>query len=233
MRPVALSDEIAVGEMPTADEIIVLAKAGFRSLLNVQPDGEVLRLLSSAEIEAGAVAAGLNYAHIPIVSRRVPDATVVTFAQAMVTLPRPIYACCYSGARAAAAWALAVAPTMAPFDVVANCDAAGFDITSLLPEIQRRHDKQASPLPGDDNRDDARPPTAGVTEPSPTPVDAVESAAAKPAAPTAPETKAVSATPNEPNAAGNAPTSAPTAATASAKIIFPRAAGAGGFAVSG
>ena len=139
MRPVALSDEIAVGEIPSADEIAILARAGFRSLINVQPEGEVERLLSAADVAAGAEAAGMKYAHVPVASRRVPNDKVEAFAQAMISLPRPIYACCYSGARAAAAWALAVSSAMPPADIVANCSTAGFDMSALLPELEQRH----------------------------------------------------------------------------------------------
>ena len=204
MRPVALSDEIAVGEMPSADEIAILAKAGFRSILNVQPDGEVARLLPAAEVLRGATAAGLKYAHVPIATRRVPDDVVAVFSDAMVALPRPIYACCYSGARAAAAWALAVAPIMSPSDVTAACAVAGFDVSALAPDFARRHAGLAAAMATD--------PLAAAPPPAP------------PVATTAPAPVA---------AAAPGPTTAAAAITAAEKIIFPIAAGAGGFAVSG
>ena len=215
MRPVALSDEIAVGEMPSADEITILAKAGFRSLLSVQPDGEVARLMSATETGKGAAASSMSFAHVAIASRRVPDDQVAAFAHAMMTLPRPIYACCYSGARAAAAWALAVAPDMPPADVAAACDTAGYDMTTLLPVLERRHAKQ--------------PELAQTDPPTETPPSAPETAA--PSTPTA----GLSPHPStpEPTMTAQASTTAPAAVTAAEKIIFPRAAGAGGFAVSG
>lgn len=215
MRPVALSDEIAVGEMPSVDEIAILAKAGFRSILNVQPDGEVERLLSAVETGKGAAAASLNYAHLPVSSRRVPDDVVAAFANAMVTLPRPIYACCYSGARAAAAWALAVAPTMAPVDIAGSCAAAGYDMSSLLPDLERRHAPRS-----------AIPPAVAALATSPLVPDAVVAGPATltPQVPS-PATAVASAEP--------APTTAAAAISATERIIFPRAAGAGGFAVSG
>lgn len=135
MSPVALSDVIAVGEVPTAAEIEILANAGFRSLLNTQPDGEVERLMPSADAEALAKAAGLAYRHLPIPSRRPDQASLDAFAAAVGTMPRPIYACCYSGARTAAAWALAAARTEAPDAVIAACAAAGYDIGFLKPRL--------------------------------------------------------------------------------------------------
>lgn len=215
MRPVALSDEIAVGEMPSADEITILARAGFRSVLNVQPDGEVERLLSASDMAKGVAAGSMNYAHVPIASRRVPDEQVAAFAHAMVTLPRPIYACCYSGARAAAAWALAVAPAMPPADITTACASAGFDMTALLPELVRRH--------------------AGPAKVNAEASKEIKPAPAQPAANTPASTTSARPGPGEPapNVAPKGTATAAAAVDAAEKIIFPRAAGAGGFAVSG
>ena len=192
MHPRALSDDVAVGEMPARDEFAILAKAGFRSLLIVQPDGEVARLIGSAEAGTAAAAVGLAYAYAPAESRRLTDAQTAAFAKALAEMPRPIYACCYSGARAAAAWALAMAPQLAPAAIAEACGAAGFDVTSLKQDIERRH--------------------AGVSTPA-----VIVPPAARPVMP-----QAAALT-----------ISAPAAAVAAEKIIFPRAAGAGGFAVSG
>lgn len=213
MRPVALSDEIAVGEMPTADEIAILAKAGFKSLLSVQPEGEVGRLLSAAETARVTKESGMTYAHVPVATRRPGDDVVETFAKTMAGLPRPIYACCYSGARAAAAWALAVAPAALPADVSAACAAAGYDVASLMPEIERRHaGRPAETLPSAWT-DAPKPRTASGS--------AVTNGATANGA-TSP-----------PAAAASATTTAGQAVTAAETIIFPRAAGQGGFAISG
>ena len=127
MVPVALSDAVAVGEMPTAEHIKILAEAGFRSILNAQPDGEVERLLSAAEAGSLARALNLEYRHIPIESRRPSDLQIGAFRAALAELPKPIYACCYSGSRAAAAWALTAAPH------------AVFKLDRLLVEKTHRH----------------------------------------------------------------------------------------------
>ncbi len=226
MRPVALSDEIAVGEIPSADEIAILARAGFRSLLNVQPEGEVERLLTAAEVAEGAAAAGMKYAHVPVASRRVPEEKVAAFAQAMVSLPRPIYACCYSGARAAAAWALAVSSAMAPADIVANCNTAGFDISALLPELERRHRGPVAPPAAAMTP----PPTAATPPPPPAPADVLPTVDA----PAVPAATTVAQVPSSPQPAPAAPPkSAAAAIDAAEKIIFPRAAGSGGFSTAG
>lgn len=222
MVPVALSDVIAVGEVPTAEQIAILAKAGFRSLLNTQPDGEVERLMPSAEVAAIAAGAGLMYRHVPIVSRRPPGTSVDAFDEALRTLPRPIYACCYSGARTAAAWALAAARHEDPANVIEACTKAGYDMSFMKPYLAARHAEANAPA------------KAEVATPAAAPAPA---AAAAPAVIQA-------ADPSRSNgssaraANGEAVTPAPAAAASTpvpelVPSILPRAASAGGFAVSG
>lgn len=203
MRPVALSDDIAVGEVPDVDHIAILAKAGFRSLLNVQPDGEVARLPDARATAKIAEAAGLAYAHVPVESRRPSEACIKTFADAMATLPRPIYAYCYSGGRAAAAWALAVAPATAPAKIVQALEAAGYDASSLSGALERRHGGL---------------PAFEVVAPAVMAPRSQPTAANGAASPMLPQ---AIATPIAP-AVAEAPT-----------IVLPRAASAGGFAVPG
>ncbi len=147
MVPVALSDIIAVGEVPSAAEIEILAKAGFRALLNTQPDQEVARLMSSADAATLAQAAGMSYRYLPIASRRPDDASLAAFADAIANMPRPIYACCYSGARTAAAWALAAGPHQEPEQIIEACSKAGFDIAFLLPKLTELRQRQLTPAP--------------------------------------------------------------------------------------
>jgi uncharacterized protein (TIGR01244 family) len=161
MVPVALSDVIAVGEVPTAEEVEILAKAGFRAILNTQPDGEVDRLMSSADAKAVAEKAGLVFQHLPIPTRRPDAATLSAFATALTALPRPIYACCYSGARTAAAWAIAAARHQEPADIMKACAAAGYDITFLEKRLVEARTGAANVEPAANGNASAAP-TANV-----------------------------------------------------------------------
>ncbi|MEQ1648852.1 MAG: sulfur transferase domain-containing protein [Hyphomicrobiaceae bacterium] len=206
MVPVALSDVIAVGEVPTADEITILAKAGFRAILLTQPENEVARLLSKTEVAAKAADAGLAFAYVPIVSRRPPASDVDAFVAALAKLPRPIYACCYSGARTAAAWALAASRDLAPDAVMSACTAAGYDVSFLAPELA------------------ARAAVATAIAPPETVAKAIPVAAILPSG-------VATTTPVTPPA--TAPDMAPPAIPALQPSALPRAATAGGFAVAG
>jgi uncharacterized protein (TIGR01244 family) len=207
MRPVPLSDEIAVGEVPRAEEIPILAKAGFRSLLNAQPDGEIERFADAAVTRGAAEAVGLVYAHVPIESRLPSEDQIKVFSDALAALPRPIYAYCYSGGRAAAAWALSSASNVPPSQVIQALEAAGYDASSLKPALERRH---------------AGLPAFEVPPPAMTSASTNAPHEGAPAV-TAPMTAAIE-TPSQPFE---------MAAPAAPAIVLPRAASAGGFAVPG
>lgn len=213
MLPVALSDVIAVGEVPTAEQIAILAGAGFRSLLNTQPDGEVERLMPSAEVAALAAKAGMTYRHVPIVSRRPPGTSVDAFDEALRNLPRPIYACCYSGARTAAAWALAAARHEDPAVVIESCTKAGYDMSFMKPYLDARHAEAKAPSKPD--------------EPAPAVVEAADPSKSNGSSARVSNGEAASVPTPEPLAAPavSVPELVPS--------ILPRAASAGGFAVSG
>ncbi len=142
MQPVALSDAIAVGEFPTTEQIAILAKAGFKSLLNSQPEGEVDRLIPAAAMADAARAAGLAYHFLPLETRRPSDAQIQAFSRAIATLPKPIYAFCYSGSRSAAAWALASSAFMDTDAIHAACASAGYDIAFLAPQLAERRTRR-------------------------------------------------------------------------------------------
>ncbi len=228
MVPVALSDVIAVGEVPTADEISILAKAGFRSLLNTQPDGEVDRLMKSAEAGELAAKAGMAYRHVPIESRRPPGTAIDAFDEALRTLPRPIYACCYSGARTAAAWALAAARHDNPDSVIDACTKAGYDMSFMKPYLETRFAeakaKASAPQVQSGESSVAPPPPAQAAAapgfvPAADPLKSNGSSARAPAEPLAVASETV------PKLEKEVPSLVPS--------ILPRAASAGGFAVSG
>lgn len=93
--------EFAVcGQINVAD-VAVLAKQGYRSIINNRPDGEGgPDQPSSAQIEAAAKAAGLGYVHFPIPNLLISEAQVAAYHQLCADLPHPIVAFCRSGGRA-------------------------------------------------------------------------------------------------------------------------------------
>lgn len=140
MRPAVVSDRLVVGELPGLEEIKALAEAGFKSIITNQPDGEIERVLASTAVGIEAVRHGLVHVYAPISSRTPSASELATFEQALGELPAPIYACCYSGARSAAAAAM-LQTAMTDVDaIIAAFSIAGHDVAALRPWLEdERH----------------------------------------------------------------------------------------------
>lgn len=136
MKPVVLTDVLAVGEFPTLEQVEILAKAGFKSIINTQPDGEVARFEPDARMAAEASRHGLAHAYAPLSSRTPPAGELACYARALSALPAPIYAFCYSGSRSAAACALLLAAHEDVEAILRQFDEAGFDLSGLKPWLE-------------------------------------------------------------------------------------------------
>ncbi len=143
MKPIVVSDVLAIGEMPSLEQIAILAKAGFRSIINNQPDGEVERFPASNIVAEEAKRCGLGHAYAPVASRMPSAHELAHFARALAELPSPIYAFCYSGSRSAAACAMTMTAEKDVDTIVAEFAAAGFDVAALRPWLDDERNRRA------------------------------------------------------------------------------------------
>lgn len=107
-----VAPDVCVAPQLSAEVMADVARAGFRSVVNNRPDFEGgPDQPTSAQIEAAARAAGLEYAHLPVDPAVQTPEQIERFAALLDSLPRPILAFCRSGARSTR---LYVAATQAP-----------------------------------------------------------------------------------------------------------------------
>ncbi|NUZ04983.1 TIGR01244 family sulfur transferase [Piscinibacter koreensis] len=93
---VAACPQLAPGDMPA------VAEAGYRSVINNRPDFEGGPTQpTSADVEAAAHAAGLQYAYLPVDSAVQTPEQAAALADLLATLPKPVLLFCRSGARSA------------------------------------------------------------------------------------------------------------------------------------
>ena len=96
-----LNARIAVSPQIKAEDIVAIARAGYKSVICNRPEGEEQGQPTAASIAAAARAAGLHFIHIPAVSGALTDQHARDMADALATLPGPVLAYCRSGARSA------------------------------------------------------------------------------------------------------------------------------------
>jgi len=116
-------------------EDVAAAKAqGFTAIINNRPDDEQPGQPSSAEIEAAAKAAGMDYVAIPVDHSGFNQAQVAAMAEALEKASGPVLAFCRSGTRSIVTWSLAQAATGAKSreELVGLGRAAGYDLSGVL-----------------------------------------------------------------------------------------------------
>lgn len=109
-------------------DVAHLAAEGFKTIINVRPDGEEPGQPTSATMAALAEESGLAYRYIPITPGQITPAEVTAFAEACQDLPGPVFSYCRSGTRAIMLWALSQRGTLAPEEIAATARAAGYDL---------------------------------------------------------------------------------------------------------
>ena len=96
----AIAAEVCVAPQLTPDSMAEAARQGFKSVVNNRPDFEHgPDQPTSAQIEAAALAAGLQYRWLPVDGGFQTPEQIAAFAQLLQELPRPLLAFCRSGAR--------------------------------------------------------------------------------------------------------------------------------------
>jgi uncharacterized protein (TIGR01244 family) len=121
-----LDERVLVAGQIFPEDLPELKAAGVTAIVNNRPDDEEPGQPSSAQMEAAARAAGLDYRHIPIAGGFAPE-QVEAMAEALEQ--GPVLAFCRTGTRSAFLWALARAKRGAPAEEsVAAAAAAGYDL---------------------------------------------------------------------------------------------------------
>lgn len=128
-----VTDQFSVAPQIELDDIARAAEAGFKLLISNRPDGEQPGQLTSAEIEAAAKAAGLQYAHVPVVGGPTPEA-VHTEMALIAEAPGPVLAFCRSGTRSIVTWSIgqALSGERSRADLIALGAKAGYDLSGVL-----------------------------------------------------------------------------------------------------
>lgn len=97
-RPLTPNVSVAPQLDPAA--MALAAQAGFKSIINNRPDFEGgPDQPTSAQMEAAARAAGLQYRFLPVNGAYQSPEEIAAFARLLEELPRPLLAFCRSGAR--------------------------------------------------------------------------------------------------------------------------------------
>ena len=128
-----VTDSLSVSPQIAVEDLAHAAEEGFVLVINNRPDDEEPGQPSSAQIEAAAKAAGLDYAHIPVRGGPTHD-QVEAVRRAVEGADGPVLAFCRSGTRSIITWSLGQAASGSAdrATLVRQGADAGYDLAGIL-----------------------------------------------------------------------------------------------------
>lgn len=134
-----LTDDVQVSPQISLDQVAAAKAAGVMMIINNRPDGEDPSAPQSAEIEAAAEAAGIDYVSIPVThagfSAPQVDAMIAALDKAEASGGK-VLAYCRSGTRSTLLWSLAQAKQgRNPAELTRIAAQAGYDLTPIRPML--------------------------------------------------------------------------------------------------
>ena len=128
-----LDDKTLISGQLAPDDLPALRQQGVAMVVNNRPDNEDAGQPLSAELEAAAKAAGIDYRHIPI-RYGIGPSEVEAMREALHAVgDGKMLAFCRSGNRSALAWAVARADDGAdPDELCRTAEAAGFNLGPVV-----------------------------------------------------------------------------------------------------
>ncbi len=124
-----VAPQIDAADMPA------LAEAGFTTVINNRPDGEVGVDQASPAMRQAAQAAGLAVVDNPLTMDTMTPERVALQRDTLVGAPGKVLAYCRSGTRSTICWALSQAADHPTEEIVAAAAQGGYDISGLAPTL--------------------------------------------------------------------------------------------------
>ena len=136
MKVTKLTPNISVAHQLTEQDLAEAAAAGFKTIINNRPDGEVPDQPRSEELASATKRLGLAYHHIPAVSGQISNDQVEAFRTALGGAEKPALAFCRTGTRSATLWALAASDRLSANEILQTTSEAGYNLEALRPQLE-------------------------------------------------------------------------------------------------
>lgn len=137
MSPKFLTADLSVAPQLTLGDIEEAARLGFRTIIDNRPDDEEAGQPKAEALAAHARRLGLEFVHQPVEPGQIGDAEVEAFSETILGCAKPVLAFCRTGTRSATLWALSRKGQQPAADIVSTAKAAGYDLSTLLPKLER------------------------------------------------------------------------------------------------
>lgn len=133
-----INEHVSVSPQISPDDVAAIKAAGFVAIVNNRPDGEAPDQPDSAQIQAAAQAAGLDYHYIPLGRDGVTPEMVAQTKSVLEGSAGPVFCYCRSGTRSTTLWALSQAGERPAAEIIAAAANAGYDMSHLAGHLSQK-----------------------------------------------------------------------------------------------
>lgn len=134
----ALTPAYAVSPQIDPADLPAIKAAGFTTIIDNRPDGEIPDSLQTERMRLAAEALGLAFVANPVTPGMFTDQVIETQAKAVAASTGPVFAYCASGNRSSCVWALMNAGQKPVEELVGTPAQYGYNLMPLLPMIEAR-----------------------------------------------------------------------------------------------
>ncbi|MES2916949.1 MAG: TIGR01244 family sulfur transferase [Pseudomonadota bacterium] len=131
----AITPDYAVSPQIEPGDLSAIKAAGYVTVIDNRPDGEIPPHLHTAEMRKAAEALGLTFVANPVIGGAMTMENVAAQRAAMAASPGPVFAYCASGNRSSVVWALSQAGKLPEDDLVGLPARFGYQLDHLRPQI--------------------------------------------------------------------------------------------------
>lgn len=134
MNRTQINDHLSIADQPDVATIGQLAAKGFKTLINVRPDGESADQPGNEKERQAAEAAGVAYSFIPVTGKTITRADIDAFGRSLGEADGPVLAHCRTGVRALTLFTLSevLSGRMTRDEIPALGSRHGYDLSSAI-----------------------------------------------------------------------------------------------------
>lgn len=131
----AITPTYAVSPQIALEDLAAIKAAGYTTIINNRPDGEIPPHLHHSQMQAAATALGLTYVQNTVIGGAMTETNVVEQGKAIAAANGPVFAYCASGNRSSVVWALANSGKMPTDDLIGLPAKFGYQLEGLRGQI--------------------------------------------------------------------------------------------------
>lgn len=133
----ALTPTYAVSPQIDPSDLPAIKAAGYSTIIDNRPDGEIPPDLHTDIMRAAAEALGLTFVANPIAPGQLGEAQIATQTAAMAASAGPVFAYCASGNRCSVMWALTQSGTKSADELIATPAKFGYNLEHLRAALSK------------------------------------------------------------------------------------------------